>query len=51
MDSKRERQRDVVVVVGIICVKIDDDLALEACTQKRERQRDPRSVREVIWYG
>ena len=33
--SSRERERDV----GIICVIIYDDLALEAWTQRRERKR------------
>ena len=32
----RERERDV----GIICVIIYDDLALEAWTQRRERERE-----------
>ena len=34
----RERERDVDV--GIICVRIYDDLALEAWTQRKERERE-----------
>ena len=37
---ERERERDV----GIICVKIYDDLALEAWTQRGERER----TREIV---
>ena len=40
IESERERERDV----GIICVIIYDDLALEAWTQsERERER--------CWYN
>ena len=35
-ERKKERERDV----GIICVIIHDDLALEAWTQERERQKE-----------
>ena len=37
----RERERDVDV--GIICVRIYDDLALEAWTQRKERERERES--------
>ena len=37
---ERERERDV----GIICVIIDDDLALKAWTQRRERERKVLSI-------
>ena len=39
---KRKRERDV----GIICVIIYDDLALEAWTQRRERERERKRVCE-----
>ena len=48
-EREKERKRERDVDVGIICVIIYDDLALEAWTQRGERQRKRTKERLCSW--